>query len=97
MYLFAVTRETVQLMHPDRIGNGPQIQGSQVLDAMHKKPILLTYDLGRHFQDGLGALIERTNKPRRSLQTVGEIGLVLGIFRGPRDIRMIALVDKNLG
>ena len=64
---------------------------------MGEKGLLLAHDLGRHFQDGLGALVERADEPSRGLQAVGEIGLVLLVLRGLRDFGMVGLVDQHLG
>ena len=46
-------------MHVDRVRHGFQIQRPQMRDAMGEKRVLLAHDLGRDFQDGAGALIER--------------------------------------
>jgi len=81
MYLLAVTRDNRRFVHVDRVGDGLEIERPQMLHAVRKERVLLTHDLGRHFEDGLGALIERANEPGRGLQTIGEIALV-GLFLG---------------
>ncbi len=46
MYLFEVTRETVDLVHRDRFGDRFQIERPQVLDALGEERVLLPHDLG---------------------------------------------------
>jgi hypothetical protein len=82
-------------VHRDRIRDRLQIKRTQMLNAVHKERILLFHDLGRHFQDGARALIERADKPRRRLQLLGKIGLIRGICCVLRYARMVGLVQEN--
>ena len=65
-----------RFVHADGVGDGLEIERAQMLDAVREERVLLAHDLGRDFEDGLGALIERADQPGRGLQAFGEIGLV---------------------
>ena len=52
-------------MHADGVSHGFQRDGFQMRNAMHQKSILLRDDFARHFQHGLGALIEAFHQPGR--------------------------------
>ena len=84
-----------QFVHADGVGDGLEIERTQMLDAVGEEGVLLAHDLGRHLEDGLGALIERADQPGRGLQAVGEIGLVLVALGGLGDVGVVALVDQH--
>ena len=73
MYLLEVTRDTVELVHRDRVGDGAQIERSQVLHAVHEEGVLLADDLLGDAQDRAGALIEALHQPVGGLQAFEEI------------------------
>ncbi len=72
-----------RFVHADGVGDGLEIERPQMLDAVGEERVLLAHDLGRHLEDGLGALVERADQPGRGLQAVGEIALVLVALRRP--------------
>ena len=74
MYLLAVTRDTVNSCMPIASAMVLRLSGRRCWTPCSEKRVLLAHDLGRHLQDGLGALIERAHQPSRGLQTIGEIG-----------------------
>ena len=45
MYLFDVTRETVELVHLDRVGDRLEVERTQVLHAIGEEAVLLADDL----------------------------------------------------
>ena len=45
-------------MHADGVGDGLEIERTQMLNAVGKERVLLAHDFGRDLEDGLGALIE---------------------------------------
>jgi hypothetical protein len=84
-------------VHADGVGDGFEIERPQVLHAVAEESVLLTHDLGRYFQNGFRALIERSDQPGRALQTVGEISLVLIALRRLGDLGVVDLVHQHLG
>jgi len=51
MYLLAVTRETVRLVHADGIGHRLEIErGADTATPLAKKAVLLAHDLARHLR-----------------------------------------------
>ena len=83
-------------MHADGVRHGLEIERAQMANTVGKEGVLLAHDFGGDFQDRLGALIERSDKPGGGLQRFGEIGFCLLARGGLRDIGVIGLVHQNL-
>src|SRR6185437_10577464 len=86
-----------RFVHLDRFGDRAQSQWPQHRDALAKEAVLLLHDFGRHFQDGLLALVERLDQPVR----VGELfaeprlrGLVLATVA---QLHVVSPVDDQTG
>ncbi len=84
-------------MHADRLGDHPQRERAKVGDAVPEKPVLLLDDLGRHLDDGAGALVQRLHQPIGVGQTFGQPRLGRLVLRAARQLGVVSAVDQQLG
>ncbi len=77
MYLFEVTRETVDSCIEMASATVAQVERPQMLDAVGEEAVLLADDLFRDLQDGARALIEAFDEPVGGLQALEKVVLVL--------------------
>ena len=97
MYLLEVTRLTVELMHLDRVGDGPEVERPEVLDAEHQEGVLLAHDLAGDLQDGPGALVQALHQPGGIGLALRHVELVLAARGGGGNARQILVVDQDAG
>ena len=71
MYLFEVTRDTVDSCMPIASATVLRLSGPEVLDAVGEEGVLLADDLGGDLEDGAGPLVEAFDQPVGGLQAVG--------------------------
>jgi len=58
-------------VHPNSIGDITQNERSQRLDTETEEAVLLSHDFGCYFEDGGRSLVQRFDKPVRSMQPFG--------------------------
>ncbi len=83
MYLLEVTRETVEFVHADRVGDRAQIERAQMFDALGEKSVLQPHDFRGDLQNGALALFEAFRQPVGVLQTGRDEGFV-AVAASPR-------------
>ena len=84
-----------RFVHLDRVRHRLEVERAQMCHAVGEEAVLLAHDLGRHLEDGAGALIQRAHQPGGVLQAIGEIGFVAVLADRLRQLGVIDLIDQH--
>ena len=83
-----------RFVHADGVGDGAQIERTQMLDALGQEGVLQPHDLGRDLEDRRLALLQALRQPIGVLQAGRDEGLV-AVARIGGHLGRIAVVDEH--
>ena len=95
MNLWAVARDTVELVDADRLADHLEVERLEAGHPLEEERILPPNDLARHVEDGARALLQALGQPIGRLELSGDILPVLLALRAAPDLGDIDLVDEN--